>query len=116
MAKPTGNQEKAGEIILVRKIEGISKISFHLFVYFKSSAKQGFGIAITGGVDNPNHSTGDPAVIVSDIVKGSPADGTLRCVFLLYADLSTLPNRHLKTLIFLQKHSSVPVKYFYIFY
>ncbi|XP_057316695.1 tight junction protein ZO-1-like isoform X2 [Hydractinia symbiolongicarpus] len=44
----------------------------------KSSARQGFGIAISGGKDNPHFKTGDVSIIVSDIVEGSAADGVLR--------------------------------------
>uniref|UniRef100_T2MDH6 Tight junction protein ZO-1 n=1 Tax=Hydra vulgaris TaxID=6087 RepID=T2MDH6_HYDVU len=44
----------------------------------KKSAKQGFGIAISGGLDNPHFKTGDTSIIVSDIVQGSPADGKLK--------------------------------------
>lgn len=37
---------------------------------------QGFGIAISGGEDNI-HIAGDPAITVSDVVPGGPADGKL---------------------------------------
>jgi C-terminal processing protease CtpA/Prc len=33
----------------------------------------GFGIAVSGGVDNPAARTGDTSVIISDVVKGGPA-------------------------------------------
>ncbi|XP_065063741.1 tight junction protein ZO-1-like isoform X1 [Rhopilema esculentum] len=44
----------------------------------KTQPNQGFGIAISGGVDNPHFSTGSTAIIVSDIVPGSPSDGLLK--------------------------------------
>ncbi|XP_048581341.1 tight junction protein ZO-1 isoform X4 [Nematostella vectensis] len=44
----------------------------------KANANQGFGIAVSGGKDNPHYKTGDTSIVVSDIVKGSPADGLLR--------------------------------------
>jgi len=37
----------------------------------------GFGIAVTGGKDNPHFPNGDPAIVVSDVLKGGPADGKL---------------------------------------
>ncbi|NXJ69088.1 ZO3 protein, partial [Rostratula benghalensis] len=38
---------------------------------------QGFGFAVSGGRDRPNRTTGDTAVIVSDVVAGGPAVGRL---------------------------------------
>ncbi|XP_043920284.1 tight junction protein ZO-2 isoform X2 [Protopterus annectens] len=40
--------------------------------------KRGFGIAISGGRDNPKFDTGDTSIIVSDVVAGGPADGLLQ--------------------------------------
>merc|ERR1712226_1056857 len=51
---------------------------FTSVVLEKSSTRQGFGIAISGGKDNPHFKTGDTSILVTDIIKGSPADGTLR--------------------------------------
>lgn len=33
----------------------------------------GFGIAVSGGVDNPGSGNGDPAIVISDVIKGGPA-------------------------------------------
>lgn len=43
----------------------------------------GFGIAVTGGKDNPQFVNGDPAIVVSDVLKGGPADGKLWSVLSL---------------------------------
>ena len=51
---------------------------FTSVVLEKSSTRQGFGIAISGGKDNPHFKTGDTSILVTDIIKGSPADGVLR--------------------------------------
>merc|ERR1712168_231222 len=51
---------------------------FTSVVLEKSSTRQGFGIAISGGKDNPHFKTGDTSILVTDIIKGSPADGTLK--------------------------------------
>uniref|UniRef100_A0AAR2LRI6 Tight junction protein 2b (zona occludens 2) n=1 Tax=Pygocentrus nattereri TaxID=42514 RepID=A0AAR2LRI6_PYGNA len=42
-----------------------------------SDAKMGFGIAVSGGRDNPNVDTGETSIIVSDVLQGGPADGLL---------------------------------------
>lgn len=40
-------------------------------------SRRGFGIAISGGKDRPSKTDGDNSVIVSDVVRGGPADGRL---------------------------------------
>uniref|UniRef100_A0A8C5M2T3 Tight junction protein 3 n=1 Tax=Leptobrachium leishanense TaxID=445787 RepID=A0A8C5M2T3_9ANUR len=40
--------------------------------------RRGFGIAISGGKDRPSGADGDNYVIVSDVVRGGPADGRLQ--------------------------------------
>uniref|UniRef100_A0A3B3SH92 Tight junction protein 2a (zona occludens 2) n=1 Tax=Paramormyrops kingsleyae TaxID=1676925 RepID=A0A3B3SH92_9TELE len=40
-------------------------------------SKRGFGIAVTGGRDNPKVDTGEMSIIVSDVLQGGPADGLL---------------------------------------
>ncbi|KAM6041830.1 tight junction protein ZO-3 [Chlamydotis macqueenii] len=39
---------------------------------------RGFGFAVSGGRDRPNRTTGDTAVVVSDVVAGGPAVGRLQ--------------------------------------
>ncbi|XP_069818680.1 tight junction protein ZO-3 isoform X2 [Dendropsophus ebraccatus] len=41
-------------------------------------SRKGFGIAISGGRDRPSRTNGDNSVIVSDVVRGGPADGKLQ--------------------------------------
>ncbi|ODM94110.1 Tight junction protein ZO-1 [Orchesella cincta] len=38
----------------------------------------GFGIAVSGGCDNPHFANGDPAIAISDVLKGGPAQGKLQ--------------------------------------
>ncbi|XP_035706927.1 tight junction protein ZO-1-like [Folsomia candida] len=38
----------------------------------------GFGIAVSGGSDNPHFANGDPAIAISDVLKGGPAEGKLQ--------------------------------------
>ncbi|CAH1790048.1 unnamed protein product [Owenia fusiformis] len=37
----------------------------------------GFGIAVSGGRDNPHFANGDPAIAISDVLKRGPAEGKL---------------------------------------
>jgi len=37
----------------------------------------GFGIAVSGGADNPHFQNGDPAIAISDVIKGGPAQHLL---------------------------------------
>ena len=37
----------------------------------------GFGIAVSGGRDNPHYPSGDTSVVVSDVLKTGPAEGKL---------------------------------------
>lgn len=52
----------------------------HTYVLEKAPAF-GFGIAVSGGVDNPAARTGDTSVIISDVVKGGPAWDKLQVNF-----------------------------------
>lgn len=38
----------------------------------------GFGIAVSGGRDNPHFANGDPSIAVSDVLKGGPAEEKLQ--------------------------------------
>ncbi|CAM9494936.1 unnamed protein product [Lampetra planeri] len=37
----------------------------------------GFGIAISGGKDNPHFQSGETSIVISDVLKGGPAEGML---------------------------------------
>ncbi|XP_062845757.1 tight junction protein ZO-1 isoform X4 [Trichomycterus rosablanca] len=37
----------------------------------------GFGIAISGGRDNPHFQSGETSIVISDVLKGGPAEGLL---------------------------------------
>ncbi|KAG6463033.1 hypothetical protein O3G_MSEX013616 [Manduca sexta] len=38
----------------------------------------GFGIAVSGGRDNPHFANGDPSIAVSDVLRGGPAEDKLQ--------------------------------------
>ncbi|KAJ8286333.1 hypothetical protein GJAV_G00037300 [Gymnothorax javanicus] len=40
-------------------------------------SKMGFGMAVSGGRDNPNGDNGETSIVVSDVLPGGPADGLL---------------------------------------
>uniref|UniRef100_A0A3B4U2M2 Tight junction protein 2b (zona occludens 2) n=1 Tax=Seriola dumerili TaxID=41447 RepID=A0A3B4U2M2_SERDU len=46
-------------------------------VTLQRDSKMGFGIAVSGGRDNPNMENGETSIIVSDVLQGGPADGLL---------------------------------------
>uniref|UniRef100_A0AAZ3PI05 Tight junction protein 2b (zona occludens 2) n=1 Tax=Oncorhynchus tshawytscha TaxID=74940 RepID=A0AAZ3PI05_ONCTS len=47
------------------------------FLLHFNDSKMGFGIAVSGGRDNPNVDNGEMSIIVSDVLQGGPADGLL---------------------------------------
>uniref|UniRef100_A0A671SJ57 Tight junction protein ZO-2-like n=1 Tax=Sinocyclocheilus anshuiensis TaxID=1608454 RepID=A0A671SJ57_9TELE len=46
-------------------------------VTLQRDSKMGFGIAVSGGRDNPNEENGETLIVVSDVLQGGPADGLL---------------------------------------
>ncbi|XP_037341225.2 tight junction protein ZO-2a isoform X5 [Pungitius pungitius] len=46
-------------------------------VTLQRDPKMGFGIAVSGGRDNPNDESGETSIVVSDVLQGGPADGFL---------------------------------------
>lgn len=38
----------------------------------------GFGIAVSGGRDNPHFASGDPSIAVSDVLAAGPAERLLQ--------------------------------------
>ncbi|XP_067872581.1 tight junction protein ZO-3-like isoform X2 [Heterodontus francisci] len=47
-------------------------------VVLHRDSKIGFGIAISGGKDKPNSSTGETAILISDVVRSGPAEGKIQ--------------------------------------
>uniref|UniRef100_A0A4W3IQK4 Tight junction protein 2a (zona occludens 2) n=1 Tax=Callorhinchus milii TaxID=7868 RepID=A0A4W3IQK4_CALMI len=47
-------------------------------VTLHKDSKRGFGIAVSGGKDNPNFENGETSIIISDVLEGGPADGLLQ--------------------------------------
>lgn len=47
-------------------------------VTLQKDPKKGFGIAVSGGRDNPHFNNGDNSIVISDVLLGGPADGHLQ--------------------------------------
>ncbi|XP_069817973.1 tight junction protein ZO-2-like [Dendropsophus ebraccatus] len=47
-------------------------------VTLQKDPKKGFGIAVSGGRDNPHFNNGDNSIVISDVLIGGPADGRLQ--------------------------------------
>jgi len=50
----------------------------------------GFGLAVSGGQDNPNMDNGETSIVICDVLQGSPADGLLLWVYRRTKFISTL--------------------------
>ncbi|XP_069481875.1 tight junction protein ZO-2-like isoform X2 [Ambystoma mexicanum] len=46
-------------------------------VTLHKDSKKGFGIAVSGGRDNPHFENGETSIVISDVLPGGPADGLL---------------------------------------
>nr|XP_008164218.1 tight junction protein ZO-2 isoform X3 [Chrysemys picta bellii] len=47
-------------------------------VTLQKDSKRGFGIAVSGGRDNPHFENGETSIVISDVLPGGPADGLLQ--------------------------------------
>ncbi|XP_075064750.1 tight junction protein 2 isoform X2 [Mixophyes fleayi] len=47
-------------------------------VTLQKDSKKGFGIAVSGGKDNPHFENGEPSIVISDVLPGGPAEGYLQ--------------------------------------
>ncbi|XP_044128735.1 tight junction protein ZO-2-like isoform X1 [Bufo gargarizans] len=47
-------------------------------VTLQKDSKKGFGIAVSGGKDNPHFENGEPSIVISDVLPDGPADGVLQ--------------------------------------
>ncbi|KAG5834814.1 hypothetical protein ANANG_G00265590 [Anguilla anguilla] len=65
-------------------------------VTLQRDSKMGFGMAVSGGRDNPNADSGEMSIVVSDVLKGGPADGLLfendRVIFVNSTPMDNVPH------------------------
>uniref|UniRef100_A0A8C7F141 Tight junction protein 2 n=2 Tax=Oncorhynchus kisutch TaxID=8019 RepID=A0A8C7F141_ONCKI len=67
-----------GYMTVNRKSSGMEETVWEQHtVNLQRDSKMGFGIAVSGGRDNPNVDNGEMSIIVSDVLQGGPADGLL---------------------------------------
>jgi tight junction protein 1 len=65
--------------VLVVCFQGGERISWEYHTVNLSRVPgYGFGIAVSGGRDNPHFANGDPAIAISDVLKAGPAEGRLQ--------------------------------------
>jgi tight junction protein 1 len=63
---------------LTSGVQGGERIAWELHhVTLSRVSGYGFGIAVSGGRDNPHFSNGDTSIAISDVLKGGPAEGKL---------------------------------------
>uniref|UniRef100_A0A9J8A7V1 Tight junction protein 2a (zona occludens 2) n=1 Tax=Cyprinus carpio carpio TaxID=630221 RepID=A0A9J8A7V1_CYPCA len=72
----------AHTIKAIRILQGINPVMEETVweqytVTLQRDSKMGFGIAVSGGRENPNEESGDASIVVSDVLQGGPADGLL---------------------------------------
>lgn len=54
------------------------KFIVYIFLFLWKDSKRGFGIAVSGGKDNPHFENGETSIVISDVLQGGPADGLLQ--------------------------------------
>ncbi|XP_066470060.1 tight junction protein ZO-2 isoform X2 [Tiliqua scincoides] len=68
--RPEGGREQA---------PGMEELIWEQYtVTLQKDSKRGFGIAVSGGRDNPHFENGETSIVVSDVLSGGPADGLLQ--------------------------------------
>ena len=59
-------------------LQGAEKVMWETHnVTLQKTAGYGFGIAVSGGRDNPHFASGEPSIAISDVLKKGPAEGRL---------------------------------------
>ena len=67
------------EVINWSTLQGGERIAWEFHhVQLSRVPGYGFGIAVSGGRDNPHFTNGDPSIAISDVLKAGPAEGKLQ--------------------------------------
>ncbi|KAM6170271.1 tight junction protein 2 isoform 3-T3 [Rhynchocyon petersi] len=65
--------------ILKGHAHGMEEVIWEQYtVTLQKDSKRGFGIAVSGGRDNPHFENGETSIVISDVLPGGPADGLLQ--------------------------------------
>uniref|UniRef100_A0A8C5UM65 Tight junction protein ZO-2 n=1 Tax=Malurus cyaneus samueli TaxID=2593467 RepID=A0A8C5UM65_9PASS len=63
----------------VQQAPGMEELIWEQYtVTLQKDSKRGFGIAVSGGRDNPHFENGETSIVISDVLPGGPADGLLQ--------------------------------------
>uniref|UniRef100_F1MBN2 Tight junction protein 2 n=1 Tax=Bos taurus TaxID=9913 RepID=F1MBN2_BOVIN len=66
-------------LILLKQAPGMEELIWEQYtVTLQKDSKRGFGIAVSGGRDNPHFENGETSIVISDVLPGGPADGLLQ--------------------------------------
>uniref|UniRef100_A0A803YKT6 Tight junction protein 2 n=1 Tax=Meleagris gallopavo TaxID=9103 RepID=A0A803YKT6_MELGA len=75
----TANRPKLSKINIPHKAPGMEELIWEQYtVTLQKDSKRGFGIAVSGGRDNPHFENGETSIVISDVLPGGPADGLLQ--------------------------------------
>uniref|UniRef100_A0A6I8NEL8 Tight junction protein 2 n=1 Tax=Ornithorhynchus anatinus TaxID=9258 RepID=A0A6I8NEL8_ORNAN len=75
----TRHRFKASTERLPHQAPGMEEVIWEQYtVTLQKDSKRGFGIAVSGGRDNPHFENGETSIVISDVLSGGPADGLLQ--------------------------------------
>ncbi|XP_052695379.1 tight junction protein ZO-1-like isoform X9 [Crassostrea angulata] len=75
--EPETDQED-GFVKAPTKVKGLDNVTWETHnVTLRRVPGFGFGIAVSGGRDNPHFANGDPSIAISDVLTAGPAEGKL---------------------------------------
>uniref|UniRef100_A0A8C7AS50 Tight junction protein 2 n=1 Tax=Neovison vison TaxID=452646 RepID=A0A8C7AS50_NEOVI len=66
-------------LTVLKQAPGMEELIWEQYtVTLQKDSKRGFGIAVSGGRDNPHFENGETSIVISDVLPGGPADGLLQ--------------------------------------
>ncbi|KAI1239939.1 Tight junction protein ZO-2, partial [Lamprotornis superbus] len=76
----TASRQRHSKIVIPPKqAPGMEELIWEQYtVTLQKDSKRGFGIAVSGGRDNPHFENGETSIVISDVLPGGPADGLLQ--------------------------------------
>uniref|UniRef100_A0A8C6GZ04 Tight junction protein 2 n=1 Tax=Mus spicilegus TaxID=10103 RepID=A0A8C6GZ04_MUSSI len=75
----SGGHRPVSTYSLLSQGPGMEEVIWEQYtVTLQKDSKRGFGIAVSGGRDNPHFENGETSIVISDVLPGGPADGLLQ--------------------------------------
>ncbi|XP_065716717.2 tight junction protein 2 isoform X2 [Patagioenas fasciata] len=75
----TASGQRRSKSVIPHKAPGMEELIWEQYtVTLQKDSKRGFGIAVSGGRDNPHFENGETSIVISDVLLGGPADGLLQ--------------------------------------